>query len=138
MLDTRGRSRDMTIQRWVWLIAKTDAPDDLLLRWAQSFSSPPALEVRGAHLDFPSYSQERRAIRLIVDLPSIEITLKPQGYCINPVFELDQAPKELESVTVDGKALPADGYAWDGAALWVRADVGANGAKLSLRFRADR
>jgi hypothetical protein len=39
----------MMIRRWAWLIGKTDATDDVLLDWAQSFSSPPALEERRTH-----------------------------------------------------------------------------------------
>jgi hypothetical protein len=135
MPDTLGRSRDMTVQRWAWLIAKTDAPDSVLLDWAQSFSSPPSLELTGAHLDFPSYSQERRALRLIADAPSIEITVKPAARSVNPVFEVDRAPKELAGVTLDGKPLAADSYAWDGATLWVKATIGGSGAKIGLRFR---
>ena len=135
MLDTLGRSRDMTIQKWAWLIAKTDAPDDLLLDWAQSFSNPPSLEMTGAHINFPSYVQDRRAMRLAVDSPSIDIEMKPAVRSVNPVFELEGAPKELASVTVDGKALPEGGYAWDGSTLWLKTTIGGSGAKIRLRFR---
>ncbi len=135
MLDTLGRARDMTIQKWAWLIAKTDAPDDVLLDWAGSFSNPPSIEVQGAHLAFPSYSQERRAIRLAPDSATIEIDVKPVTRVINPVFELEGAAKELASVTLDGKALAQDQYAWDGSTLWVKSTVGGAGAKIRLRFR---
>ncbi len=135
MLDTLGRSWDMTIQRWAWLIAKTDASDEALLDWAQSFSYPPSVELTGAHIEFPSYSQERRAIRLVADSTSIEIALKPVVRSVNPVFELQRAPKELAKVTIDGKALPADAYAWDGATLWLKATIGGGGAKIGLQFR---
>jgi len=134
MVDTLGRSREMMIRRWAWLIAKSEAPDEVLLKWAQSFSSPPALEIRGARIDFPSYSPERRAIRLVVESPSIDIKLKPVAHTVNPVFELDQAPKNLSGVTLDGKPLRAAAYAWDGATLWVKANIGAAGAKIGVRF----
>jgi len=134
MLDTLGRSRELMIRRWSWLVAKSDATDDALLGWAQSFSAPPALEVTGARIDFPSYSPERRAIRLVAESPSVEILMKPKERTINPVFELALAPKDLLSVGIDGRALASDAYAWDGATLWVKASVGDTGAKISLRF----
>jgi len=135
MPDTLGRVQNRTLQRWAGPIAKTDAPDNVLIEWAQSFSSPPSLDVTGARLDFPSYSQERRAIRLIAESSSIDINVKPQVRSVNPVFELDRAPKELANVAIDGKVLAVDGYAWDGATLWVKASIGASGAKISMRFR---
>ena len=103
MIDTLGHSQSMTLQRWAWLIGKTSAPDDVLLEWAQSFSNPPSLELAGARIGFPSYSPERRAIRLVVESPSIDIKLKPVAHTVNPVFELDHAPKNLSSVTLDGQ-----------------------------------
>jgi len=135
MPDTLGQTRKLKLQRWAGLIAKTDAPDDVLLEWAQSFSDPPSLDVTGARVDFPSYSQERRAIRLVAESSSIEINLKPSRRTVNPVFELDRAPKELLNVAIDGKPLAADDYAWDGATLWVKASIGASGAKIGVRFR---
>ncbi|MBI4164652.1 MAG: hypothetical protein HY508_02840 [Acidobacteria bacterium] len=125
----------MTTERRAWLIAKTDAPDEALLDWAQSFSSPPSLEVTGGHINFPSYGPERRAIRLVAESPSMEINLKPVVCTVNPVFELDQAPKQLASVMIDGRPLAADAYAWDGATLWVKATIGASGATIGLPFR---
>ena len=67
----------MLTQRWSWLIGKTDAPDEELLDWAHSYSAPPSLELKGARLAFPSYSAERRALRLVAESPAIEIQLKP-------------------------------------------------------------
>jgi hypothetical protein len=134
-VDTLGRSREMMVRRWAWLIGKSDAPDDALLDWARSFSSPPELEVSGARIDFPSYSPERRAIRLLAESPSIEIKLKPKARTVNPVFEFDQAHRELVDVTLDGQPLSADAYAWDGATLWVKASVGTDGARIGVRFR---
>jgi hypothetical protein len=135
MVDTLGRSREMMIRRWAWLIGKSDASDEILLDWALSFSLPPGLEVSGARIDFPSYSPERRAIRLMVESPSIEIKLKPIVRTVNPVFELDQAPATLVEVTLDGQRLSSDAYAWDGSTLWVKASVGIDGARIGLRFR---
>jgi len=126
----------MSVQRWAWMIANTDAPDDVVLNWAQSFSSPPSLELTGARLDFPSYSTERRAIRLIAESSSIEIRLKPVVHYMNPVFELDGAPKELASVTLNGKALAPGAYAWDGATLWISASIKEGGARIGLKFLA--
>jgi hypothetical protein len=40
----------------------------------------------GARIDFPSYSPERRAMRLVAESPSIEIKLKPMARTVNPVF----------------------------------------------------
>ena len=134
MIDTLGHSQSMTLQRWAWLIGKSSAPDDVLLEWAQSFSNPPSVELAGARIGFPSYSPERRAIRLVVESPSIDIKLKPVAYTVNPVFELDQAPKNLSGVTLDGKPLSVDAYAWDGATLWMKANIGAAGAKIGVRF----
>jgi len=134
MMDTLGHSRSMTLQRWVWLIGKTGASDDVLLEWAQSFSVPPSLELTGARIGFPSYCPERRAIRLVAESLSIDIKLKPVAHTVNPVFELDQAPKNLSGVTLDGKPLTADAYRWDGATLWVKANVGAAGTKIGVRF----
>jgi hypothetical protein len=135
VLDALGRSRTMATRRWAWLIAKTEAPDELLLQWAQSYSDPPALEVRGARIDVPSYSPERRAIRLVVESPIVEIKLKSVARTVNPVFELDHAPKELASVTIDGKPLPAEAHAWDGVTLWMKASLDTREANISLRFR---
>jgi hypothetical protein len=134
MPDTLGRVRNRTLQRWAGLIAKTDAPDSALVEWAQSFSAPPSLDVTGARIGFPSYSPERRAIRLVVESPSIEIGLKPANHCMNPVFELVGAPKKLTSVSIDGKPLTNDAYAWDGVTLWVKASVGARGVKIAVHF----
>ena len=124
----------MTLQRRAWLIGKTSAPDNVLIEWAQSFSNPPSLELAGARIGFPSYSPERRAIRLVVESPSIDIKLKPVAHTVNPVFELDQAPKNLLGVTLEGRPLTADDYAWDGATLWVKANIGAAGGKIGVRF----
>ena len=135
MLNSLGQAVEMDYNRWSWLIAKTDASDEDLLKWAKSYSTPPSVEVSGAELDLPSYGPERRAIRLVVQSPTVAIRIKPVSSTVNPVFELAGAPKELEKVTFDGRVLAPDAYAWDGATLWVKADIGADGAMLVLQFR---
>jgi hypothetical protein len=137
-LDALGRSREMTTRQWVWLIGKTDASDEKLLDWAQSFTTPPSLELQGARFNFPSYSAERRALRLRAESSSIDIKLKPVSHTMNPVFEIDDAPKELETVILDGQALSSDRFAWDGGTLWLQASIGTEGTKIQLRFRSSR
>lgn len=135
VLDALGVAKTMTTRRWAALIAKTDAPDDALLNWAKSYSNPPSLELSGANIDFPSYSPERRALRLVVDSTSVDITLKTSTVTVNPVFELEQAPKRLSSVTLNEAPISVGDYAWDGKTLWIRATIEASGARISLRFR---
>src|SRR2546428_12071654 len=53
-LDTLGHSRLMTLERWAWLIAMTDASDAQLLEWARSFAKPPSVEITGGRVDFDS------------------------------------------------------------------------------------
>ncbi len=119
-LDTLGHSKRMVAQRYVWLIGMTDAPDSRVLEWAQSFKNPPSLELKGAHLEpESSYVSERRAIRIIVDDSVVTIALKPTVRCINPVFELRGAPKNLRSVKAGARSLAAKEYAWDGHTLWI-------------------
>jgi hypothetical protein len=134
-IDSQGSAKQMTTRRWAWLIGKIAASDDELRAWGQSFSSPPSVTLKGARLDVPAYVQERRAIRLVAQSSSIEIKLKPMSYTVNPVFELESAPKIIAGVMVDGKKLPKDDYAWDGATLWMKAKIDRNGANLTLNFR---
>lgn len=134
-VDPLGRPSIMNTQRWVWMIAHTDMPDAELRDWGQSFSTPPAIELTGARLDYPAYSIERRSLRLVAQHSSITIKLKPQTRTVNPVFEIDQAPKRLVGVTLNGKALPSKAYAWDGAVLWIESMIGAEGATFEVRFQ---
>jgi hypothetical protein len=134
-IDSFGHARRMRMERRVWLIAKTDLPDDVLLKWAESFAVPPPIDVKGARLDLPSFSEERRAFRLVVESSSVEIAVKPGTWCMNPVFELADAPKRLAAVTFDDRPLSKDDYAWDGATLWVRGAIDARGAKIRLTFQ---
>jgi hypothetical protein len=132
-LDTLGRSKPMIVQTWVWLIGMSDAGDARLLEWARSFSKPPALEVQGARLEAESYVPERRAIRMIVEEPTVSIRIKPATACVNPVFELAAAPKTLARVELAGRGLDAKEYAWDGQTLWISATV-AQDTALRLVF----
>jgi hypothetical protein len=134
MVDALGRSKKMTTQRWAWLIAETNASNETLIDWAKSFSQPPSMEVAGGRIDFPSYSQERRALRLIVDSANVDINLKPSVRTVNPVIELDQAPQGNLQVYLDGKKLPPQSYAWDGATLWMNTTIEVSGVDISLRF----
>jgi len=61
--------------------------------------------------------------------------VKPVVRSINPVFEIEGAPKDLAGVTIDGRALGEGQYAWDGSTLWVKATIGGSGAKVRLNFR---
>jgi hypothetical protein len=132
-LDTLGHSRLMTVERWAWLIAMSEASDAQLLEWARSFSKPPSVEVTGGRVDFDSYVPERRAIRLIVDNPTISVDIKPVVMCVNPVFELRNAPETLLSATLAGRVLKPGEYAWDGHTLWLNARI-AQPERLQLKF----
>jgi hypothetical protein len=132
--DTLGNAKTMSHQRWYWLISLTDASDQRLLEWAQSFRNPPSLELEGARLDLDSYLPERRAMRLIVEKPALSITLKPTGRSVNPVFELIGAPKQLATVILGSRTLKPADYAWDGLTLWINADIDAP-TSLRLEFK---
>ena len=133
-IDTLGRSKTMTVESWVWLIGMTDTSDEHLLDWARSFSRPPSVELKGAHLDFNSYVPERRAIRLVAEDQTVEITLTPTVKCVNPVFELEDAPRNLASVTLGSRPLvEAMEYVWDGHTLWLNAAI-EQPTTLRLRF----
>ena len=124
----------MTLQRWYWLIGLTETSDQRLLEWAQSFRNPPSLELQGARLDFDSTVPERRAMRLIVENPSVRVTLKPSVRCVNPVFELLQAPKNLVTVSLGDRLMKPTEYAWDGKTLWLDANLDET-TTLHLEFK---
>ncbi len=132
-LDTLGRSKPMIVQTWVWLIGMSDAGDARLLEWARSFSKPPALEAQGARLEAESYVPERRAMRLVVEEPTVSIKIKPATPCVNPVFELQAAPKTLARVELANRLLGANEYAWDGQTLWINTTL-TQDAQLRLVF----
>lgn len=131
-LDAQGQP--MQVQTWVWLIGMSDADDASLQQWARSFSKPPSLKVKaGARLDTEPYAPERRASRLIVEDKTVTITIKPDVACVNPVFELSEAPKTLVRIRLAGRLLEAKEYAWDGKTLWIKATVLRDTA-LQLEF----
>jgi hypothetical protein len=122
-VDALGRSKLMQVQTWAWLIGMSDESDERLLQWARSFSSPPSLSLQGAQLDPQPYVPERRAMRLVVTERTVTIGLRPAVVCVNPVFELVQAPKSLRRVELDARPLAAKDYAWDGKTLWLAATI---------------
>jgi hypothetical protein len=131
--DTLGRVRPMLVQTWARLVGMSDADDARLLQWAHSFSTPPSVEVRGARLDAEAYVPERRAIRLIMEDKAVTITMKSPVPCVDPVFELAEAPKTLASARLGDRRLDAKEYAWDGKALWLGTTI-ANAVPLRLEF----
>ncbi len=123
-VDTLGRSKPMQVQTWVWLIGMSNAGDDELMNWAQSFTRPAALgEIRGATLAPEPYSPERRAMQLIVEAGQVTLTIKPAPRCVNPVFELVRRRGALAGVQLAGRNLDAKEYAWDGNTLWIKATL---------------
>lgn len=133
--DALGRVRELTTEAvhgwWVRRIVPT-----ALVKWAESFVSPPAIELQGARLNVPSYSQERRAIRVIVESRTVQIQLKPSRHAMNPEFELEGAPKELTAATLDGNALLRSNNACDEATLWIKAAIGQSAAKIKLQLKS--
>lgn len=120
MIDALGTSRAMRVQTWAWLIAYTDANDSDVLNMARSYAQPPNITgVKGARLDVESYSEARRALRLTVEDREISFQLAPRTVCVNPVFELSNAPGEILRVSVGALAVNATDMAWDGRVLWL-------------------
>lgn len=124
MIDALGAARQMQVQQWAWLIGYTSAPDDEVLDLARSFAHPPSIEdVKGARLNVESYAETRRAVCMTVEKPEIEFQLTPRDVCVNPVFELANAPRELAQVSLGALAPGANDVAWDGSTLWIRATI---------------
>jgi hypothetical protein len=132
-IDTLGRAKPMVVQTWAWLIGLSDAPNGRLLDWARSFSTPPSLAFEGARLDTEPFVPERRAIRIVAERPSVTIALTPSEVCVNPVFEIRSAPRNLTRVSVDGSPLNSDLWTWDGRTLWLDLTLHET-AKLNLEF----
>jgi len=132
-IDTLGRSKDMTIQRWSWLIAMTDATDQQLIERAQSFGQPPSIELTGARLEFNDYVPERRAIRVALEKPEATILFRPVARCVNPVLELTEVRGKLSAVILEDRQIGKNDYAWDGHTLWLNAVIDKP-ARLTLRF----
>jgi hypothetical protein len=131
--DAFGVLKPMQIDTWAWLIGMTDANDDALVQIAKSYAKPPLLELTGAKQDQEPYSFESRAMRLVVDNRKVTIKIKPDGWCVNPIFELKNASKKLQEIKLGGKVLPTDKYAWDGNTLWLNTKINQP-IILELRF----
>jgi len=121
MMDALGQAKPMTVRRWAWLIGMTEASDAQVLDWARSFAKPPSLKLEGARLDIDSYLPQRRAMRLIVEQKTVTVVITPSVRCVNPVFELLHAPKELVRIQLADRSLQPKDYAWDGQTLWLNA-----------------
>lgn len=121
--DAFGILKTMKVETWVWLIGMTDANDEILIQIAKSFTNPPSLEVSGAKLYSEPYTSEHRAIRLVVENKTVNIMIKPDSWCVNPVFELQNATKKLKEVKLGDQTIPTDKYAWDGQTLWLNATI---------------
>jgi hypothetical protein len=121
--DAQGRARTMIERRWVWLIGMSAESNQELIARSRSFASPPSIALSGARLAFDSAIHERRAIGIEVESPRIEIRLAPQTLIKNPVFELSCAPASQPRVELNGHALPANDFAWDGRVLWINRTI---------------
>jgi hypothetical protein len=135
MRDALGVSRTMQVEKWAWLVGLSGDDDASLLEWSRSFATPPKVMADGAKLQSPSYNTERRATLLTVEQPDVTIMITPATACVHPVFELDQAPKTLVNIDLNGRRLALSEYAWDGRTLWLNA-VLRREATLRLKFRA--
>jgi hypothetical protein len=119
--DAQGRTKTMTRNTWVWLIGMTDAGDDELRQWAQSFGHPPKLEAEGATVRSAPRVPERRALYLTVQNKKVKIAITPAGLCMNPVFELKGALRSVRAVRLNQRSLREEQYRWDGSTLWLSA-----------------
>lgn len=127
----------MQVEKWTWLISLSDADDARLLEWSRSFATPPQVEAEGARSQSPSYHTERRASLLTVAEPIVSLTITLTTPCVHPVFELQDAPKTLSRVKLNGSELNATDYAWDGRVFWLNATLQKQ-AQLRLEFAAAR
>ena len=123
----------MQVEKWAWLIGLSNADDACLLEWSRSFATPPKVEAAGARLGSPSYSTERRATLLTVEKPIVSLMITPSTSCVHPVFELQNAPKTLAVVELNGRPLAATEFAWDGHVLWLNATL-RSATTLRLKF----
>ena len=133
MPDALGVTRPMQVEKWAWLIGLSNADDACLLEWSRSFATPPKVEAAGARLGSPSYSTERRATLLSVEKPVVTLMINPSTPCVHPVFELQNAPKTLAVVELNGRPLAASDYAWDGRVLWLNTTL-RSATTLRLKF----
>ena len=133
MPDALGVTRQMKVEKWAWLIGLSDADDAHLVECSRSFATPPKVEAAGARLGSPSYSTERRATLLSVEKPVVTLMINPSTPCVHPVFELQNAPKTLSRVELNGRPLAATDYAWDGHVLWLNTTL-RSATTLRLKF----
>ncbi len=119
MPNAQGKLETMKRDTWAWLIGMTDAGDDEVRQWADSFAHPPKMEVQGATLAAEPYAPERRALCLNVENNAVVVKITPVGHCVNPVFELKGAAKTLAAIRLNDRPLAAREYRWDGATLWL-------------------
>lgn len=121
--DALGVLKTMRKETYVWLIGMTDVNDETLLSTARSFAQPALLELKGAKYDLEIYASERRAFCLVATNNNVAILIKPDKWCVNPVFEFKDAPGKLLKVKLENQALTPDQYAWDGKTLWLKAKI---------------
>jgi hypothetical protein len=133
MMDALGQAKPMTVRRWAWLIGMTEASDARVLDWARSFAKPPSLKLEGARLDIDSYIPHRRAMRLVVEQKTVTVVITPSVRCVNPVFELLHAPKDLVRIQLADRSLQPKDYAWDGQTLWLNSSLD-DPVRLQLDF----
>ena len=136
MRDALGKPHEMTRSTYAWLIGASDADDETLRHWMQSVAEPAAVEIAGGVKDAEFYIPERRAYCLAAEGSTLALNIKPNGWCMNPVFEIRNAPKKIKSATLAGQSLASGRYAWDGKTLWIEAALDQP-AELRLEF-ADR
>ena len=96
-IDTLGKSKPMVCRPWAWLIGMTDANDQRLMEWAQSFAKPPSLEVSARSApSLTSRSAEQSACK--PKSKTVAVTIQPSTPCVNPVFEFSPTPGKLVRV----------------------------------------
>ncbi len=136
-VDTLGREKEMRVETWAWLIGFADVPDERLLQWARGFANPPQLQVEGGIPDPSGFSHEQRAFRIQAIDREMTVFLTPAEIFVNPVFEIQNAPGNLTNVSIDGRALAKDRWAWDGKVLWINHTFEKPSA-VSLKFNSRR
>ena len=129
--DTLRKKRPMQMAKYAWLIGMTDDSDERLLERARSYARPPEIAVTGG--EYQGWKADRRAHRIGVAARAVTIRITPQVACVNPVFELAGAGRELNEVSMDGRIFPRNQHAWDGQTLWLAADI-RGAATLRVTF----
>ncbi|MBM0108905.1 hypothetical protein JM946_29605 [Steroidobacter sp. S1-65] len=136
MANCTSSPQPCVLSRFAWMIGHTDLPDQELIRMGRSFTRPPAIDVFGGRVAVPSYSIERRALRIVAEQPRLTIRLRPTVPLINPVFEIEEAPTgPLEFVFVNEVQLSPTEYAWDGKTLWLNRNIEPPHLDITLSFK---